>query len=50
MPSATREGKFEDIQTYKCAHGADLRKKDTKSDVTKKKSAKKSKSKVRAKK
>ncbi len=45
-----KEGKFEDIQTYKRAHGADLRKKGTKSDAAKKKSAKKSKSKVRAKK
>ena len=45
-----KEGKFEDIQTYKRAHGADLRKKGTKSDAPKKKAAKKSKSKVRAKK
>jgi hypothetical protein len=52
-----KEGKFKDIQTYKRAHAADLRKKGTKSDaakkVTKKKTAKKKskkKSKVRAKK
>jgi hypothetical protein len=49
-----KEGKFEDIQTYKRAHEGDLRKKGTKSDAAKKakkKSAKKkSKSKVRAKK
>jgi hypothetical protein len=46
-----KEGKFEDIQTYKRAHGADLRKKGTRSDAAKKKAAKKkSKSKVRSKK
>jgi len=51
-----KEGKFEDIQTYKRAHAADLRKKGTKSDAPKKASKKKktakkkSKSKVRAKK
>jgi hypothetical protein len=50
-----KEGKFEDIQTYKRAHGADLRKKGTRSDAAKKKSKKKvakkkSKSKVRSKK
>ena len=50
-----KEGKFKDIQTYKRAHAADLRKKGTKSDAPKKakkkKAAKKkSKSKVRAKK
>jgi hypothetical protein len=40
-----KEGKFEDIQTYKRAHGADLRKKGTKSDAAKKATKKKSKSK-----
>jgi hypothetical protein len=51
-----KEGKFEDIQTYKRAHGADLRKKHTKSDAPKKASKKKvakkakKKTKVRAKK
>ena len=50
-----KEGKFKDIQTYKRAHAADLRKKGTKSDAAKKGSKKKaakkkSKSKVRAKK
>jgi hypothetical protein len=50
-----KEGKFEDIQTYKRAHAADLRKKGTKSDAPKKASKKKaakkkSKSKVRSKK
>ena len=50
-----KKGKFKDIQTYKRAHAADLRKKGTKSDAPKKASKKKaakkkSKSKVRAKK
>ncbi len=50
-----KEGKFKDIQTYKRAHAADLRKKGTKSDTAKKASkkkaaTKKSKSKARAKK
>ncbi len=42
-----KEGKFKDIQTYKRAHAADLRKKGTKSDAAKKA---KSKSKSRSKK
>ena len=49
-----KEGKFKDIQTYKRAHAADLRKKGTKSDtaseVKKKAAKKKSKSNVRSKK
>ncbi len=44
-----KSGKFKDIQTYKRAHAADLRKTGTKSDVAKKKSASKSKSKSRSK-